>query len=269
MNEITTSQMKGIQLEILADIDKFCKDHSIRYSLCGGSLLGAIRHRGYIPWDDDIDLMMPRVDYDRFVKVYQSSRNYIMDFSLSDSFRETFVKVCRQGTVMVDDLLERSSFGVNVDIFPIDGVPKQNPHEYVMDIICQKETIAKYCAYYKKMRRNRFVWFVKYLVKRITSLYFGSVISKKSALENHLRSCLIENSSFAGVITGSYGTREIVDSSVFDCFEDMMFEDLRVSCISAYDTYLTSIYGDYMKLPPEDKRKSHHNYKVYTFDSQV
>ena len=117
---LTVEECKGIQLDILKSIDQFCREKQIRYSLGYGSLIGAIRHGGYIPWDDDIDLIMPRPDYDRFLSEYASEQNEVLDMETSGLCVETFAKVCRKGTLMVDRELKRSLWGVNVDIFPID-----------------------------------------------------------------------------------------------------------------------------------------------------
>ena len=100
--EISIDRVRAIQLEILASIDSFCQENGLRYALAYGTLLGAVRHKGYIPWDDDIDIMMPRPDYDVFIKSYQSEENRVIDLSQSPVCVEMFAKVSRAGTYMKD-----------------------------------------------------------------------------------------------------------------------------------------------------------------------
>lgn len=263
MEELTIQELRNIQLDILQNVDEFCHKHGIRYSLCGGSLLGAVRHQGYIPWDDDIDIMMPRPDYEKFIKTYSSETDYLIDFIKEEGYRETFVKICRKGTLMIDALLGRGGFGVNIDLFPIDGVPEKSPLKYVDDVLRFKEKIAKFCPYYKIMSTNRGVWFAKYIVKRLTCFQFMSILHLKQKFNEMLINNAFENNSLAGVISGSYGYREVVDKDVFLQYCDMQFEGFSFKCISRFDEYLSSIYGDYMMLPPKDKQVAPHHYKVY------
>jgi lipopolysaccharide cholinephosphotransferase len=263
MRELTVQELRSIQLEILEEVSLFCQEHKIRYSLCGGTLLGAVRHKGYIPWDDDIDIMMPRADYDRFVSIYSSSKNYVFDFSQEKGYRETFVKICRRNTCMIDGLLNRNDLGVNIDLFPIDGVPSDNTQSYVQNILNFKEKIAKYCPYYIGLRGSRIRWFVKYIIKRLISFNFTPILKYKAQFSEMLRSSDFETCNFAGVISGSYGFREVVPQSVFLSYQLLDFENRKFYSIENYDEYLRSIYGDYMALPPEEKRIAPHNYKAY------
>jgi len=263
MVEVNIKEMRDIQMDILRSVDSFCKANSLRYSLSGGSMLGAVRHKGYIPWDDDIDIMMPRPDYDVFVKTYKSDVDLVVDFEKEESYRETFVKIYRKGTLMVDDLLGRGDFGINIDLFPIDGVPSEGSVEYVQEALEMKEKIARFCPFYKAMTSGKIKWMMKYWLKRILYLQSSSVLSLKSEFHDQLCSVPFETSPLAGVILGSYGVREIVDKGVFLEYEEFPFEDGSFMGLKRYDEYLGSIYGDYMKLPPEEKRVTHHHYKVY------
>ena len=266
MRSLSIQEMRCIQIEILDDVDRFCRKNGIRYSLCGGSLLGAIRHRGYIPWDDDIDIMMPRLDYDRFILLYESKDNYVLDFSNEEGYCETFVKICRKDTLVVDGLLNRAGFGVNIDLFPIDGAPLKNPDRHVDDILMYKTKIAKYCPYYKRMTTRRGVWLVKYIAKRLLNVKFTPILRLKSELCDALRKSHFEDSPLAGVISGSYGHREVMDKSIFLSYTEILFEGKLYFSIARYEEYLASIYGDYMALPPIEERKNPHNYNAFVLN---
>ena len=120
MRKVGLEEMKRIQLEILDDVDRFCRETGLRYSLCGGTLLGAVRHKGYIPWDDDIDILMPREDYETFIRTYRSDKNTVLDLRKEGTTVEVVVKVSRNGTWMTDQTLGRTLWGINIDIFPVD-----------------------------------------------------------------------------------------------------------------------------------------------------
>ncbi len=255
---------KRIQLEILDDIDAFCKAEGIRYSLAYGTLIGAVRHKGYIPWDDDIDLIMPRPDYDRFLKEFTSEQNVALDLSHSDNCIETFTKVCRKGTVMVDRYLGRELWGINVDIFPIDGGPETGLESHYEAIDRKKEWIPRLCSFYKVVKKNKVLWFLKYLLKRIRYPYFGSCVSVKAQIEHDLRACPFENAPLAS--SYYYGVQEFRPREWFESYTTLVFENKTYPVISQYDAYLRCQYGDYMQLPPEEERVSHHDYDSFLED---
>ena len=138
-SNLNQEQIKQIQLDLLSDVASFCKEREVRFSLAYGTLIGAVRHNGYIPWDDDIDLLMPRPDYDRFLETFHSEKDEVLDLSKSNVCVETFAKVCRKGTIMVDRELGRALWGVNVDIFPIDGAPEPGLEEHYTVMCRQRE----------------------------------------------------------------------------------------------------------------------------------
>lgn len=265
MRVVDLKELRQIQLEILDDIHRFCVSESIKYSLCFGTLLGAIRHKGYIPWDDDIDIMMPREDYEKFVSSYKSNKNEICDLRKHSPSVEIGVKVCRKNTIMTDLALGRSMWGINIDIFAIDGVPSDIKEHY-NNILRMRKTLSRICPFYRVVGKNRFLWFVKYLTKRLIYPYFGTVPTLKQAIDSKSASFPLHNSAYGGVIIGGYGLREILPVTVFETYCDILFEGRTYMSIADYDTYLSAIYGNYMQLPPEEKRVTHHLYDVFIED---
>jgi len=134
MRLVDLTELRTIQQEILDDVDRFCKDRGLHYSLGGGTLLGAVRHKGYIPWDDDIDINMPRTDYEAFASSFRSDQNEVIDLRYHPACREICLKVVRKGTRMVDVELGRCLWGINIDIFPIDGYPNDDLFRIIANI---------------------------------------------------------------------------------------------------------------------------------------
>ncbi|MBR3076024.1 MAG: LicD family protein [Bacteroidales bacterium] len=262
MRQISLEELRQIQLEILSDVDVFCKNKGIKYSLCGGTLLGAVRHKGYIPWDDDIDLMMPREDYERFAKEYHSQDNELLDLRKSEVTVEICLKVCRRGTVMTDISFGRSLWGINIDIFPIDGAPMEYD-EHCRKVLALREKLSWVCPFYKAIPSNKALWFAKYILKRLRHCCFDSSLNVKKEIEKLACCYPFSNSPKAGVILGSYGSREVVDKTVFDEITDLPFEGCQYPAIKDFHSYLSAVYGDYMQLPPLEKRVTHHLYDSF------
>ena len=219
MRLLTTDELKGIQLEILDVVDAFCRAKELSYSLCGGTMIGAVRHKGYIPWDDDIDLMMPRSDYDCFIKTFSHPGLSVLNLSEKEYCVEQFVKVCRQGTVMEDIHLKRCMWGVNIDIFPIDGLHSDYlPYTDYLRSLHSK--VELFCPYYKQISGIRKItWFLKYCMKRLVHLSFRSIISIKSELDQLARDHLPQDSPLATVVFGDFAIFPF-SSELFQNYED-------------------------------------------------
>lgn len=254
--------LRSIQLSLLDDVHDFCLKNGLNYSLCGGTMIGAVRHQGYIPWDDDIDLMMPRKDYDIFLASYSSEDNYIIDLSKDLTCTEQFAKVCRKGTKMVDVTTHQDIWGVNIDIFPIDGLP-DNYKEYTDHLRAIHKTIMDICPYYKSMTGiKRGGWFLKYCIKRI--IYFSpkSIGALKEEMNRIVHENLPGETPGATVIFGDFIIYHF-PAGLFSEFEDILFEGKKYRCIKDRHTYLSTVYKDYMQLPPPEKRVTHHRYDSY------
>ena len=263
MRQVSLPELRAIQLEILDDVDHFCKECGLHYSLGGGTLLGAVRHKGYIPWDDDIDINMPRPDYEVFVRTFLSDKNEVIDLRHHPACREICLKVVRKGTRMVDVEFGRCLWGINIDVFPIDGCP-EDAHALCDEIALLRDKIAIICPYYKTIPMPRKIeWFFKHCVKRLRNPFIPSVLSVKDKLHGLAAENKIGNSQKAGGILGGYGAKEVMSADVFSDYVKLEFEGKLYPAIAGYDVYLSSIYGNYMELPPVEKRVSHHLYDAY------
>ena len=257
---LNDQEVKRIQLDILQDVAHFCQEHQIRFSLAYGTLLGAVRHKGYIPWDDDIDLLMPRPDYDRFLATYSSDVNTAVDLATINTCIEIFAKVCRNGTRMTDKLLGRTLWGVNIDIFPIDGVPEEGFREYYDKRNKEYSLVSRICPFYKAVSRHKLVWFLKYAVKRVLFPYPGNCRKLKISITDKLREIPFDEAKMAGAFFGDDKEDEFMPRDFFTAYTDLEFEGVPLPCLQQYDAYLKHLFGDYITPPPLEERITRHNY---------
>ena len=254
-------ESKSIMIKILNSIDKCCRENNIKYSLCWGTMIGAIRHRGFIPWDDDIDIMMPREDYNRFIKVYNDSAYGIYSPKLTKNCVQIITKIYDKKTYTYFNNLSKCLFGVWVSIFPYDNVPDENLKQWERRrnfwVNIYHIKIANYLQTDSLMRR-----LVKFILK-IPLLPFSS-----SWIYNHVERCLAafngQKTQRVCVLYARYFTDfRYFPHNLFDEFMDVDFENIKTSIIKGYDEFLNLTYGDYMQLPPESMRVPEHNYKAY------
>ena len=258
MKVINFDELKSIQLDLLQKTVDFCENNNLRYFLCGGTLIGAIRHKGYIPWDDDIDIAMPRPDYDKFMKTFNQSGNYyqVVNPDINPKYEYCFTKVFDNRTVLKELHYPGDTFGVYIDIFPADGVNGASQIYKIM--LLRKLLNTKRANYY---HRTLF----KKLINTIGKILLLPFSAHQIAcwMDKECRKYIFGSVPKAGVIANPFGPGEMVDKSVFDSDIYQDFEGHRYRVPVGYDIWLRSVYGDYMQLPPEEHRVTHHTFEAW------
>jgi lipopolysaccharide cholinephosphotransferase len=272
MKEMTLEEIKECSVGILDFIDKVCHENNLIYYLCGGTLLGAIRHKGFIPWDDDIDIMMPRSDYEKLFEVWPKNDRYaVLNYKNTENFPFAYGKSIDMMTVKIESIIFKGiQMGVDVDIFPIDGLPSDDEEArmYYKRIEKMQNRLSLQLSSFGKGRnlsrtiaRNIRLFFLRICdTMGITSWY--KVIKKFDDLAQLYTG---KNTGFCGITAIShYGIKE---KNKIDNYKEgvlVIFEGKEYPVPNGYSDYLSRLYGrDYMQLPPEEQRETHHSYKAY------
>lgn len=256
------SEFKPILTNILKEINDFCESNNLRYSLAYGTLIGAVRHHGFIPWDDDIDIMMPRPDYEIFRKKFNHPKIKLINGDNSNDYVYPFIKAFDNRTLIIEKSDMPASFGLYIDIFPIDGMPSNKiaQNAYTCYFHFLKELVS-----IKNMSSLKNRGFSKKILVRLLKVFFSpmSVDAIARWMNKSALICSYTNSSVVGnLMWESYKIRGF-RKDMFESYTELDFENFRVKAISEYDSWLRTIYGDYMQLPPIDKRKSNHSFTAY------
>ena len=265
--QLTLKENQSVNHEIMKDIHAFCVLNGIHYSLAYGSLLGAIRHKGFIPWDDDIDIMMPRPDFELFSKTYKSSKGFELCSVYSDETFVNYTRVYDSQTVVISPAKQaRRPVGIWVDVFPIDAIP-----DSLSDQKRQFDRLRHYTYLIMRYRVALRNLEVESLNKRLrgclqmTKLFLENGSVSFSKWHNQVITISKENtfgktrccSSLVCVEANTYNKQEVFLTSDFDSYILMPFESESFFIVDSYNSVLTTIFGDYMQLPPEEKRVSH------------
>jgi LPS biosynthesis protein len=261
---ITLDELKVIQMDILEVIHAFCKENGIRYSLACGTLLGAIRHKGYIPWDDDIDIYIPREDYKRFVAAYPKQLHNVRVLSLERDRKwdRAYAQAFDSRTILREVRASEGDKGVYIDIYPIDSVP-DNDTEWFAFNRHRRFLVRLSEVKYVTMTKDRS--FMKNLVLAVGKLllipFSAKTIAKWISRYAQRYNGKGYHRSFE-CVQGMLQKRPF-DTSLLNSYIETDFEDRRFMIMEDFDAYLSNAYGDYMKLPPIEKQVSHHVFEAW------
>lgn len=248
-----TKELQEKLLEIITFIDDFCRKNNITYYLSCGSALGAVRHKGFIPWDDDLDIMMSMEDYIRFKELFTKlpkGKYVFQDLSTEKNYYMLFGKVRDVTTTFIDEACIDKDIisGVYIDIFPLVGVPKQNWKKKV-----QKISRAFAMSTYVNVINNNKANFIFKCLQHI----FG----KKRIYEFGYRGCVkfpfSEYDDCCSIFDGDGYECNIFKKCFLGEPKYVDFENIRLPIPQFSDKYLSKIYGDYMKIPKEDEQRTH------------
>ena len=260
---LTLTEMQQVYLELLEEFDDLCSAQGLRYDLAGGSLLGAVRHGGFIPWDDDIDVCMPRPDYERLLALKAQGKLSLAPKRDVISNRDKtlarhFGRYIRQDVGRVSEMAEEDDCPyIGMDIFPVDGLPGNDLafrwqcfelrqlRRFLLTSVERKGTSRKgaLAGRIKDLYRPLLRWIGPYRIA--------------ARLDRVCSRVPYETAEYVGAVAGVYGLRERWKKEDLLPQVQLGFAHLQACCYANYDIYLSNLYGDYMRLPPKEQQVPH------------
>lgn len=255
MKPLNEREIKQRELALLISFSKFCDENDICYTLAGGTLLGAIRHKGFIPWDDDIDVMMPRKDYKKFFELAQNTDLFSVQETYLTNSDLPFGKVIDLSTEVVSEYAQNVKH-LWVDVFPIDELSDSlwiTKIDFAIVKILRK--LLSSATTNSRISKNFVSGFFKYGLSPFAKKIGGNRISKCIQKYSSRRSS--QNTKFIGGLVWGYGPQERMPKKEWMNRTKVEFEGHEFWAPGCWDLYLRNLYGDYMQLPPEEKRVTH------------
>lgn len=249
---VTDDEIKQIQLEMLDEIDTFCREHGIRYSLAFGTLLGAIRHKGYIPWDDDVDIIMPLPDMMRFKHEFKSDKLTYCDIDTVPNYEYHFSRIAYNPTFS-NEGIAKLTYGVCIDLYPVVGMASTE---------VEIGKFLKGIQLLYKIRKK----LIKIRKKLVQKLPINSIPGYNYIMSKFRDKVLFSypyDISQYYLHAGSVRRVNIFEYDVFEYMSEVMFEGHTYLSVGDCDRYLRHCFDNYMQLPPEDQRHPYHGFEYY------
>ena len=282
MQEVTKElqpRWNAVIIDVLSVFIRICEAQGLRYFCAGGTAIGAVRHQGMIPWDDDIDVFMPRPDYDRFLALAAHSMpegyEVLSPYATKD-YPMYFAKMCNARTTLLENERIPCVFGLYIDIFPLDGACDDVETCYrekrrfkrlmnKLEAVSTHNSFGEYIGLLTKRREwGRFAvktvafccrsWLRRWLLKQMDSIAYGHDYALSSRVVTY---------------SGAYQRQEIYPKAWLETPQMFAFEGLMVNLPHDYDAYLRHFFGDYMTLPPVEQRASHHQKVFFDLDKRL
>ena len=254
-----------IELEMLNEVDRICSKHGIQYYLCGGTLLGAVRHSGFIPWDDDLDIFFPRKDYIKFAEIAQKElpdTMFYQDWHNEFDYPYNFAKIRMNGTKFCQNEIQHLNMhhGIFIDIFPLDTVPADERERtaYLTKVTRLKTLMAIRYMSFKKNGRLR-------SIPECVAIFLSRLFFSKKQIHNKLDRLIMkydyQDTGLFGQETGMNALKEVYPVKWFSKQGAISFEGKEFPCTENkyIDEYMTFFYGDYMTPPPDEKKCQVHD----------
>ena len=265
MKELSLQEQKDCCLKILISIHNFCVKNNIRYSISYGTLIGAIRHQGFIPWDDDIDIIMPRNDYNTFIGTYHDSIYELLGNKDISNHLHYVVHDPRTRVFFSHSESDQYYYkgGIWVDVFPIDGVPDDvNEYRNLKNKIHQLVKWQRWGEVILPWQRKKLwklmIWRIIHIVARLFRPYFDRRLFMLMNSNN------TKDTRMVGDLSLHYTNFPSFPRSYLEQYKDVDFEGFKVKSMKDYDPFLKAIYGNYMEFPPIKERIPKHGYKAYS-----
>ncbi len=266
---LNTDDLKLIELSLLDALDRFCSEHDLRYYLTYGTLIGAIRHKGFIPWDDDIDVIMPRTDYELLIRTFNSEYAdpsvRVLAHELDKAYYLPIAKLVDTTTVLKENVDNDYEIGVYLDIFPLDNLSD--------DLAQARSMVKKGFRYNELLMMKTIVWREGRSLAKNIALVLGKLLlsfQPISGILEKLDTYCWQNQSrsfskYVGVMCGiSAGdASRVFEREWFERTMPVEFEGKLYPAPTGADALLRQLYGDYMQLPPENQRASHHSFTAW------
>lgn len=267
MTELSIEQCRPYLLGILSYVDTFCRENNIEYSLGYGSLIGAIRHKGFIPWDDDIDIIMTRDNYNKFIELHKYKKNENERYRIRKGYElanhlhavvsdEETIVIFQEGTT--DSKFYKG--GLWVDLFPLDNCCNELSYEKKWTKIRQlrkMQLLADFGALRDCSKWNR----------RIRNIIHPFMYPFSGLISRCLNRVILNENSCDTNYVASYSVwywkQKVIPKSFFDNLITVEFEGYKYLAINEFDRYLRDLYGNYMQFPPEIQRVPKHKYKAF------
>ena len=255
------------ELEILEVIDSVCKKHNIAYSLYAGTLLGAVRHKGFIPWDDDLDIFMSRDNYNRFLQIWdqESPDGYLLqNKENTPTFTQSFSKIRKDNSTFFQDgeIAGDYHMGIFVDVFPIDRMPEGKLNRFFFIWRCMQYQL--FCREFVPTQDGFFVKLVSNLILKSTPKKLREKRRRKLLEKLTAYNCEENNNTVAIEIKRTFTVP--LPADLMDEYITLEFEKKEFPCIKKWEEYLTIKFGDYMQLPPPEERTWAHPPVVIDFE---
>lgn len=255
--ELSLSEIRNISLMLLDEVHCFCVNNNLRYTLFHGSLLGAIRHKGFIPWDDDIDIAMPRTDYEIFIDKFISTKCKVVSYKKDIRYYLPWAKVCDLNTIKEENIKDQNGLimGVNIDVYPVDTISNE---KQIASIIKKRNRYEKYREYALCEFNNP--------LKKAFSLFFRGKANYFSKLIDKCNQQYSKDQPKYFITTEVYNVKPTFFSlNMFDNLILAEFENRKYFISDNYDELLSKRLGNYLELPPVEERKRHHTYIAYKY----